>query len=97
MAIPTIQPGNTKVGWIGTGVMGASMVGHLMDAGFSATVFNRSKSKAEPLIKKGANWADSPKSVAEQSDVIFSIVGFPADVREVLLGEQGGFGGSNRR
>lgn len=94
MAIPTIQPGNTKVGWIGTGVMGASMVGHLMDADFSTTVFNRSKSKAEPLIKKGANWADSPKSVAEQSDVIFSIVGFPADVREVLLGEQGALAGA---
>ncbi|HCO22053.1 MAG TPA: oxidoreductase, partial [Gimesia maris] len=46
MTIPTIQPGQTKIGWIGTGVMGASMVGHLMDAGFSATVYNRSKSKA---------------------------------------------------
>ncbi|WP_339728080.1 NAD(P)-dependent oxidoreductase [uncultured Gimesia sp.] len=95
MAIPAIQPGQTKVGWIGTGVMGASMVGHLMDAGFSATVYNRSKSKAEPLIQKGANWADSPKAVAEASDVIFSIVGFPADVREVLLGEQGALAGAS--
>ncbi|MCA9022643.1 MAG: NAD(P)-dependent oxidoreductase, partial [Planctomycetaceae bacterium] len=94
MAIPTIQPGQTKIGWIGTGVMGASMVGHLMDAGFSATVYNRSKSKAEPLIKKGANWAASPKEVAENSDVIFSIVGFPTDVREVLLGEQGALAGA---
>ncbi|MFP6764476.1 MAG: NAD(P)-binding domain-containing protein, partial [Planctomycetaceae bacterium] len=77
----TIEPGSTKIGWIGTGVMGSSMCGHLMDAGFSTTVYTRSKEKADGLIGKGAAWADSPRAVAEQSDVIFAIVGFPSDVR----------------
>lgn len=73
--------------------MGQSMVGHLMDAGYSATIYSRTKSKAEDLISKGAAWASSPKEVAEASDVIFSIVGFPSDVREVLLGEEGALAG----
>lgn len=94
MSIPTMAPGKTKIGWIGTGVMGSSMVGHLMAAGFSAAVYSRTKAKAQPLIDKGANWAASPKAVAEQSDVIFSIVGFPSDVREVMLGADGALAGS---
>jgi len=85
MAAPTITPGQTQIGWIGTGVMGSSMCGHLVDKGFSATVYTRSKEKAQPLLDKGAKWADSPKAVAEASDVIFSIVGFPEDVRNVML------------
>lgn len=94
MTVPTISPETTRLGWIGTGVMGASMAGHLLAAGFPVTVYNRRKEKAEGLIAKGAKWAASPLEVAEQSDVVFSIVGFPADVREVLLGEQGALGGS---
>lgn len=94
MSVAAVAPGKTRIGWIGTGVMGSSMVGHLMAAGFSATVYNRSKSKAEALLAKGAAWAETPKALAEQSDVIFSIVGFPADVREVLLGEQGALVGA---
>jgi 3-hydroxyisobutyrate dehydrogenase len=94
MSVPQIVPGKTKLGWIGTGVMGKSMVGHLMDKGFSATVYNRSKAKAEPLIAKGAKWADTPKQVAEQSDVVFTIVGFPSDVRNVILGPDGALAGS---
>src|SRR5262245_32191208 len=90
----TIAPGKPRIGWIGTGVMGASMCGHLIDKGFATTVYNRSKGKAQPLVSKGAAWADSPKAVAEQSDVICSIVGFPADVREVTLGQQGALAGS---
>ena len=74
--------------------MGSSMCGHLIDAGFSATVYTRSKAKADGVLAKGAQWADSPKAVAEQSDVIFSIVGFPADVREVMLGADGALAGS---
>lgn len=70
------------------------MCGHLIDAGFSATVYTRTKSKAQPLIDKGAAWADSPKTVAENSDIIFSIVGFPHDVRSVLLGEDGALAGA---
>ena len=93
MAEIKIQPGETRIGWIGTGVMGASMCGHLIDKGFSATVYNRSKEKAAALLEKGASWADSPRGVADNSDVIFSIVGFPSDVRSVLLGEEGALGG----
>ncbi len=96
MTAPTIAPGQTKIGWIGTGVMGSSMVGHLMAAGFSATVYSRTKSKSQALIDKGAKWADTPKAVAEQSDVIFSIVGFPSDVREVMLGKDGALAGSKK-
>ena len=88
-----IAPGKTRIGWIGTGVMGSSMCGHLIDKGFSATVYSRTKAKAEALIAKGAAWAETPRAVAEQSDVIFSIVGFPSDVREVMLGEQGALAG----
>ena len=90
----TIEPGKTKIGWIGTGVMGASMCGHLIDAGFAATVYSRTKSKADDLLAKGAAWADTPRAVAEQSDVIFSIVGFPHDVRSVMLGSDGALAGS---
>lgn len=94
MTTQVIAPGKTRIGWIGTGVMGSSMVGHLMTAGYAATVYTRSKIKAEPLVSRGAKWADSPKAVAEQSDVIFSIVGFPSDVRAVLLGTDGALAGS---
>lgn len=91
-----VEPGKTRIGWIGLGVMGRSMCGHLLDKGFSATVFTRTKTTADALVAKGATWADSPKAVAEQSDVVFSIVGFPSDVREVLLGEQGALAGSKK-
>lgn len=94
MSIPSVTPGETRVGWIGTGVMGSSMCGHLIAAGFSATVYSRTKSKSQGLIDQGAAWADSPKAVAENSDVIFSIVGFPSDVREVLLGDSGALAGA---
>ena len=91
-----VEPGKTRIGWIGLGVMGRSMCGHLIDKGFSATVYTRTKSTADALVAKGATWADSPKAVAEQSDVVFSIVGFPSDVREVLLGEDGALAGSKK-
>jgi len=94
MTSVAISPGTTRIGWIGTGVMGSSMVGHLMAAGYSATVFNRSKGKADPLLERGARWGDTPKVVAEASDVVFSIVGFPADVRQVILGSDGALAGS---
>ncbi len=94
MAVSEIVPGKTKIGWIGTGVMGSSMCGHLIDKGFEAIIYTRSKDKAQALIDKGATWVDSPKAVAEASDVIFAIVGFPQDVREVFLGESGALAGS---
>ena len=96
MAIAQVSPEKTKLGWIGTGVMGRSMCGHLIKAGYDMTVFSRTKEKAADLLSAGANWADSPQAVAQQSDVIFTIVGYPADVREVILGEQGALAGSKQ-
>ena len=84
-----VTPGKTPVGWIGTGVMGRSMCGHLLEAGFSATVYNRTPQKAQSLLDAGATWADSPRAVAEASRVIFAIVGYPTDVREVFLADHG--------
>ncbi len=89
MAIQKVAPGETRIGWIGTGVMGSSMCGHLIDAGFHATVCNRTKDKAACLLDKGAQWADTPNAVAETSDAIFTMVSFPADVRHVILGPDG--------
>jgi len=91
--VAEIVPGKTRIGWIGTGVMGSSMCAHLIEAGYSATVHNRTQAKAQALVGQGAQWADSPQAVAKQSDVIFSIVGFPEDVRETILGEQGALAG----
>jgi 3-hydroxyisobutyrate dehydrogenase len=84
-----IAPGKTRIGWIGTGVMGSSMCGHLIDAGYQATVYNRTIEKTKTLAAKGAAVATSPQEVAKASDVIFIIVGYPRDVREVILGEHG--------
>src|SRR5918994_6875473 len=72
-----------QVGWVGTGVMGLSMCGHLVAKGYPTTIYSRTKSRAQSLLDKGAVWADSPGAVAERSDVIFTIVGLPNDVREV--------------
>ena len=77
------------IGWIGTGVMGAAMMARLQQAGHKGIIYNRTKEKAQPLLDAGATWADSPAAVAEQADIIFTIVGFPEDVREVYFGEQG--------
>jgi 3-hydroxyisobutyrate dehydrogenase len=94
MAITKAVAGTTKIGWIGTGVMGRWMCEHAMKKGFAATVYNRSRDKAQPLIDAGAKYAGSPKEVAAASDIVFAIVGFPKDVREVFLGEQGALAGS---
>lgn len=80
------EPGRTRLGWVGTGVMGRSMAGRLLDAGFSLTLFSRTRAKAEPLLARGAAWSGSPRGVAEASDVVFTMVGHPADVRSVILG-----------
>jgi 3-hydroxyisobutyrate dehydrogenase len=87
-------PGKTRIGWIGTGVMGRWMCQHAMAKGYSATVYNRSPEKAEPLVELGAAVATSPKAVAEQSDIVFAIVGFPKDVRECFLGSNGALAGA---
>ncbi|CAL5215091.1 unnamed protein product [Lathyrus oleraceus] len=88
-AVP-ISPSNTRLGWIGTGVMGQSMCAHLIRAGYTLTVFNRTPSKAQPLLDIGANLAASPHDVASKSDVVFTIVGYPSDVRSVLLDPNSG-------
>ena len=93
MSIRGREPSDVPIGWIGTGVMGASMCGHLMDAGHPATVHTRSRAKAAGLLERGAVWADSPREVAAASEVIFSIVGYPSDVREVILGSDGALAG----
>jgi len=77
------------VGFIGIGVMGRSMAGHLLDAGYSVHVYNRTQSKAQDLVDRGAQWQLSPGKVAAAADVIITIVGFPADVESVYLGEDG--------
>ncbi len=85
----TMTPERATVGWIGTGLMGTSMCRHLIDRGFRATVTTRTESKADGLLAAGATWADSPAAVAAASDVVFTMVGTPADVRDVMYGEQG--------
>ncbi|WP_417730885.1 NAD(P)-dependent oxidoreductase [Rosistilla oblonga] len=85
----TIEANKTRIGWIGTGVMGRSMCGHLIDAGFPMTIYNRSPEKAGSLVAKGASLVSSPKEVAQRSDLIFTIVGFPDDLRQVTFGPEG--------
>ena len=79
----------TRIGWIGTGVMGSSMAGHLVDAGHEVSVFNRTRERASSVIEKGATWRDSPTDVARDSEVVFLMLGYPIDVRETALGEHG--------
>ena len=83
------KPGETTIGWVGTGVMGAAMAGHLQNAGYQLCVHNRTRSKAESLHAGGARWCDTPAEVAKSSDVIFTIVGFPQDVHSIYFGESG--------
>src|SRR5947209_16459673 len=94
MTIPVAQPGKTRIGWIGIGVMGRLMCQHAMTKGFKAAVYNRSKDKLQQLVEAGAAAVDSPKAVAQNADIVFAIVGFPKDVREVFLGPDGALAGS---
>lgn len=91
--IAPIAPGRTRIGWIGVGVMGAPLCGHLLRAGFALRVHTRTRARAEPLLAEGALWADAPRAAAEDADVVFTLVGFPRDVREVVLGERGALEG----
>ena len=77
------------IGFIGTGVMGSCMAGHLLAAGSEVHVYNRTKSRSDKLVEAGAVWEDSPASLAQKCDVIFTIVGYPKDVEEVYLGKNG--------
>jgi 3-hydroxyisobutyrate dehydrogenase len=84
-----VAPASRTIGWIGTGVMGSSMCGHLLTADYRVTVYSRTRSKAQPLLDRGAQWAESPGAVAAESNVLFTMVGFPQDVRTVYFGETG--------
>ncbi len=81
--------GKTTVGFIGLGVMGHSMAGHVLRGGFDVLVYNRSKEKALDLLTQGAVWKDDIVSLAEKSDIVITMVGYPKDVEEVYLGERG--------
>ena len=78
-----------NVAFIGTGIMGAPIAGHLLDAGYNLTVYNRTREKAEGLLARGAAWADSPAEAARHADVVFTMVGYPEDVEEVYLSTNG--------
>jgi len=78
-----------KIAFIGTGVMGASMAGHLMTAGHRLTIHTRTKSRAEPLLARGAQWAETPSAAADGADIAISMVGYPEDVEATHLGPDG--------
>lgn len=78
-----------KIGFIGTGVMGASIVKHLLAAGYDVFVYNRTKSKTDELVELGAEWKDTPKEVTEESELTFTMVGFPSDVENIYFEENG--------
>jgi 3-hydroxyisobutyrate dehydrogenase len=88
------EPGRTHLGWIGTGVMGTSTASRLLSAGFTVTVLSRTRSRAQPLLDAGALWADTAAEVAKASDIVFSMVGLPSDVRDVLLASDGVLAGA---
>ena len=78
-----------KIAFIGTGIMGAPIAGHIMDAGYDVTVHNRTREKAEALLARGAHWADSPAEAAADADVVFTMLGYPTDVEDVYLATDG--------
>jgi 3-hydroxyisobutyrate dehydrogenase len=77
------------IGFVGTGVMGRHMASHIIHAGYPLIVYSRTRSKAEPLIAEGARWANSPGEVAREAKVVCTMVGYPADVEQIYLGEDG--------
>ncbi len=83
-----------NLAWIGTGVMGASMCGHLISAGHNVTIFSRTREKAASLVERGAHWAGTPSAAAATADVIFTMVGLPSDVHEVYFDDSGIFAGA---
>ncbi|KAL1189950.1 putative 3-hydroxyisobutyrate dehydrogenase-like 3 [Cardamine amara subsp. amara] len=84
-----ITPSKTRIGWIGIGIMGSAMVSHIIAAGYSVTVYARDLRRSKDLQTKGARTANSPKELAEMSDVVFTMVRNSNDVRSLLLGDEG--------
>ncbi|CAF4349716.1 unnamed protein product, partial [Adineta steineri] len=89
-AIKLVSPTSTRIGFIGIGVMGASMAGHLIKAGYKLNIFTRTAAKADSLVSLGASLFKTPREVAQESDVVISIVGYPKDVEEILLDDKHG-------
>lgn len=85
----TETTGPARIGFVGLGIMGQSMAGHLLAAGHPLRVYNRSADKARALVDKGAAWCDTPGAVAAGSDVVITMVGYPSDVEQVWLGADG--------
>lgn len=83
------RAGNATIGWIGTGVMGGAMARHLIDAGYEVRVHSRTRARSEPLIDAGARWCPTAASAADGSDFAFTMVGYPSEVREAILGKHG--------
>ncbi|MGB2869763.1 MAG: NAD(P)-dependent oxidoreductase, partial [Bacteroidota bacterium] len=83
----------SELGFIGLGLMGAPMAARLLKAGYPLYVHNRTKEKAKPLLGLGAKWCDSPKNVAERSEIVFTMVSDPAALQSVTLGERGTIAG----
>jgi 3-hydroxyisobutyrate dehydrogenase len=89
-AAPTpVAPGATRIAWIGVGVMGAPMARHLLDAGYDLTVNTRTERSAHDLVAAGATWAPTPALACSDADVACVMVGYPADVEQVILGSDG--------
>jgi 3-hydroxyisobutyrate dehydrogenase len=78
-----------RIGWIGAGIMGSSMAGHLLRAGHSLRVYSRTRSRAQPLLDAGAEWAESPRSAATGMEIVCSNVGMPSEVEDVYFGPSG--------
>jgi 3-hydroxyisobutyrate dehydrogenase len=85
-----------NLGWIGTGVMGRSMCQHLLNAGHRLHIHNRTRHKSDVLLEQGAQWCTNPQEVARRSETVFCIVGFPQDVEQVILGQEGVLAGAAR-
>ncbi|WKN28998.1 NAD(P)-dependent oxidoreductase [Apilactobacillus kunkeei] len=84
------------IGFIGTGVMGSSMINNLLKSGYEVNVFNRTKAHAQSVIDNGAKWLDTPEQIAQSSDVVITIAGFPDDVKEIYFGDNGLFKGADK-
>lgn len=80
---------NMKIGFIGTGVMGKSMVSNLVHAGYQVSIYTRTKAKADDLIQQGANWVNSVAELSRKIDLVITMVGYPSDVEEVYFGANG--------
>ncbi|MCC5840102.1 MAG: NAD(P)-dependent oxidoreductase [Opitutales bacterium] len=87
--VVSVEPGQARIGLVGTGVMGRHMAGHILSAGYALHVHTRSRDKAVAVLEAGAVWADTPEDLAQACEVILTIVGYPADVEKVYFGEKG--------